>query len=167
MNKITWKIFSFILLLVTVLPLLHIPAIHLKQKKISRVMEDKLISGVLHTITLDKKEVHWIKPGKEIMFNGRMFDVKSVSIQNNTITLSGLFDDDETVLMEQVRKDHENNSASHKQLAQLFQLLQALYDNSSAEEMLFSTVVLKDYGSTRVSSLLSPFISGFTPPPQA
>lgn len=129
-------------------------------------MRNKLHSAVLHTIILDKKEVHWVKSGKEIIINGRMFDVKSFSVHNSTITLTGLYDDDETVLVEQVRKDRQHNLPGTTQLSQLFQFLQTLYNSSCNGEIKFAIVLKKKYLNIQTAPLLSPFISRSIPPPK-
>jgi hypothetical protein len=166
MKKILIKVFSFILLLATSFPLSHIFIIQTRQQKLQKEMAVRLSSVTLHTITLDKKEVLWIKEGKEIMVNGKMFDVKSFSIHENTITFSGLYDEDETELMARFKKDYQNNLPGTTQLTSLFQLLQTLYSNSSMVEMFLPVLLNKKFAGSITASPIAPFISIITPPPQ-
>ncbi|MBI5857791.1 MAG: hypothetical protein HZB42_09070 [Sphingobacteriales bacterium] len=166
MKKILTKIFSFIILLAIAFPLLHIFIIQIRQQKLQKEMEVRLGTEILHTITLDKKEVHWIKADKEIMVDGKMFDIKSISIKGNKITFSGLYDDDETELMARFKKDHQNNFPGTTQLTQLFQLLQSLYKNPTTDELSIPVFLRKELTGRFTFFPSSPFISIITPPPQ-
>ena len=130
-------------------------------------MKRQLEINMLHTITLAKKDVHWLKDGKEILINGRMFDVKSFLPANDgKIIFSGLFDDDETELVNKVKENQQNdNNAGGKLLAQLFQLLQSSC-NHSPEEIFIPSLQYDPFPGIE-QRLASQYITILSPPPQA
>ncbi|HMK24898.1 MAG TPA: hypothetical protein VK483_02635 [Chitinophagaceae bacterium] len=162
----TKRITTYLLLLLAALPLVYTLFIGIPQKVIQHRMKEKLETQLLHSITIAKKDVHWIKDRKEIWVNGRMFDIKSSHLQNGVYVFSGLYDEEETALLEQIQKDQQNNSSNNKQLVQLFQLLQSFYNNPQ-EEIVSPGNIPGGKFIPEASPLASQFISIFTPPPQA
>jgi len=130
-------------------------------------MKRQLEINMLHTITLAKKDVHWLKDGKEILINGRMFDVKSfLPAGDGKIIFSGLFDDDETELVNKVKENQQNdNNAGGKLLAQLFQILQSTC-NHSPEEIFIPSLQYDPFPGIE-QRLASQYITLLSPPPQA
>jgi hypothetical protein len=157
---------TYLLLLLAAMPLVYSLFMGIPQRAIRHRMKERLETQFLHTITIAKKNIHWIKDGKEIWVDGRMFDINSSSLQNGVYVFSGLYDEEETALMDQLQKDQQNNNANSKQLVQLFQLLQSFY-NTSQEEIVSSGNIPGDKFIPDASPLASQFISIFTPPPQA
>jgi len=129
-------------------------------------MKRQLENKMLHTIMLAENEVHWLKEGKEILINGRMFDIKSFHpAGNGKIIFSGLYDDDETALVTQMSKNQQNeNKAGGKLLAQLFQLLQSSCNNTATE--VFIPSFNKNHFPGLEKHLTTPFITIISPPPQ-
>ena len=75
-----------------------------QQLIVQHEMEEKLEHAQLQTIRLTATAVQWHKKNKEIVIDGRLFDVKSQSISNGIATFTGLFDDEETVIRQQVNR---------------------------------------------------------------
>jgi hypothetical protein len=92
------KILASFLLLLLATPLFFFIGYLVKREIVCHEMMEKLESASLHTITLDLAEVNWIKANKEVMIEGKLFDVKNSEIINNKIKLTGLFDYEETKL---------------------------------------------------------------------
>jgi hypothetical protein len=162
----TKKISALLFILLGFTPLLFIIYTSIKQQEIRHNMKRQLEIKMLHTITLEKNDVYWLKDGKEIIINGRMFDVKSFQpAGDGKIIFSGLYDDDETALADQVRKNQqtENNSGG-KILAQLFQLLQASFNNALTE--VFIPSLNNNHFTDIEQSLVSQYITILSPPPQ-
>lgn len=61
-------------------------------------MLERLEKENLHSITLSPTDFHWVIPGKEIKIKGRLFDVKNILRNGKTITVTGIFDDEEEEL---------------------------------------------------------------------
>ena len=156
---------TYLLLLLAALPLVYTLFMGIPQKVIQHRMKEKLETQLLRSVTIAKKDVHWIKDEKEIWVNGRMFDIKSSHLQNGEYVFSGLYDEEETALLEQLQKDQQNNNSDSKQLVQLFQLLQSFYNNQQ-EEIVFLENIPGAKFIPEASPLASQFISIFTPPPQ-
>ena len=157
---------TYLLLLLAALPLVYTLFMGIPQKAIQHKMKERLETQLLRTITVAKNDVHWVKDEKEIWVNGRMFDIKSSHLQNGVYVFSGLYDEEETALLEQLQKDQQNNNSNSKQLVQLFQLLQSFYNNPQ-EEIVSPGNIPGSKFIPEASPLASQFMSIFTPPPQA
>ena len=86
-------------------PLLYTIGWQVKQQTIRHRMHEALEYTLTHTLTLTPPELSWAIEGKELLINGRLFDVKEINpCANGTLEIKGLFDDEETQLMDLVRK---------------------------------------------------------------
>ncbi len=131
-------------------------------------MKEELESKMLHSITLNSNAIHWVKKGKEIVVDGRYFDVKSIVYTiNGTAIVTGLFDEEETALVQELQKNQKkNNSQGTKQLAQFFQLLLVMPDNphdNNSGYILLSNQRFPVIAPATVAA----FKTILTPPPQA
>lgn len=73
-------------------------------------MEEQLEQKHLTTLTLPTAQLYWTKAGKELIFDGRYFDVKKIVSQNPSSTVvSGIYDQKETSL-----QHHINQVLNHK-----------------------------------------------------
>jgi len=98
------------LLFVAFIPMLFICVFHMQQQIIRHEMKEKLEQQSLHTITVTAKDFQWIEEGNEIMIDGKMFDIHSYSQQNGTYFFTGLFDEEETRLVQQLEKTTDHTS---------------------------------------------------------
>jgi hypothetical protein len=162
----TKKIAASLFTLLGLAPLLFIIFAGIKQQEIRHNMKRQLEIKMLHTITLARKDVHWYKEGKELLINGRMFDVRSFQpASDGKIIFSGLYDDDETSLVNKVRENQQTDkNTGGKLLAQLFQLLQASFNNAPSE--VFIPSLNNNHFPGIEQRLASPFITILSPPPQ-
>jgi len=129
-------------------------------------MKRELEAGKLTTITLKADKIYWVKKGKEITVGEKMFDVKkALSNSDGTVTFTGLFDDEETLVKQLLKKSQEeNNSKSSGQLLQLFRMMQSLPENMGCI-IAKKNPPIEEYFISGISYLPSPFISTPTPPP--
>jgi hypothetical protein len=162
----TKKISALLFTLLGFTPLLFIIYTSIRQQEIRHNMKRQLEIKMLHTITLAKNDVYWLKEGKEILIDGRMFDVKSFkAVGTGEIRFTGLYDDDETALVNKMKKNQQNeNNNGGKLLAQLFQLLQSSFNNT-AEEIFIPSLNCNHFPGIE-QSLASQFIIILSPPPQ-
>jgi len=129
-------------------------------------MKEHLEKETLATISLQEKDVHWIRPGKEIWANDRFFDIKTYSAQNGIVTFTGLYDEKETALVNSLQNNQEQNStADNELLAQLFELLQDIYSGHQ-HDTLSGIAYKRQLFLTETSPLSTAFLSIATPPPQ-
>lgn len=122
---------------------------------------------MLHTVTLAKAELRWVKPGKEILLEGEMFDIKNITEQGNgLVVVTGLYDFEETLLVGQMqKKQQDDNTKGNKQLGQAFQLIQAMPEDLLGEG--FPSQLISCNGAClKDDDLSSPFKNILTPPPQ-
>jgi len=165
MKKIVIKISAFFLLLTSCMPVLFTLFFLVKQQIIRHEMKEKLEQESLHTITVPKNEVVWVKYNKEIIVEDKMFDVHSFSEKDGLYLFLGLYDAEETALNEFLEKDTDNKS-ENELLNELFQCLQSPGINSSFDHVLISTQN-NPCSFPILLHISTPFINIPTPPPQA
>lgn len=137
----------------------------LHQKIIRHQMKEELENKLLQTVIIQENEIHWLKAGKEIWLNNRLFDVKSSNYENGQYTFTGLYDEEETLLVTLLQKNQQRENASgNKILAQLLQLFPVNYER--AEEGFLSFILISCQFPDPPFPLCSHYSSIITPPPQ-
>ena len=91
------------LLLLAALPVLISVGFSVKQSIIHRQREKRFEQEILQTITVSSKEVIWLKAGKEILHDGKMFDVKSFKNNGTNLELTGFYDQKEDKLVKEIK----------------------------------------------------------------
>ena len=99
------------MLFAVAVPFVFILFVHIKQQTIRHKMKESLEHQLLQTITLSENEINWVKPGKEILVDGKMFDIKSHVIVNSRHKFTGLFDHEETALLSHLKKNTRKSNA--------------------------------------------------------
>jgi hypothetical protein len=87
---------SFLLVACIGLPGILFLVYKTKQAFIRHEMEEKLEKLHLQTIQIPVDEIVWYKKNKEIVVEGRLFDIKTLTIENGIATFRGLFDEKES-----------------------------------------------------------------------
>ncbi len=147
-------------------PVFYMVSYQVRQRQIQREMNEKLEKEITQTISLNPDEIKWVKKEKEIIIEGRLFDVKEIRHESNgKITVTGLYDEEETSLIEHFQKTQQHNGAEKNQLAQLFQLVWFIPENLSGEHQ--DVLVFKKLFSPKSDKLIASFQEILTPPPQA
>lgn len=83
-------------LLITLAPTLFMGGLQVLQFYIRQRMEAALEKESLVTITVPAAGVVWYEEGREIKVNGRMFDIESYTVKDGLFTALGIYDDEET-----------------------------------------------------------------------
>ena len=166
MKVVIHKISASVLLIASVIPFALVFFFHIKQQAVRYKMKERLEEHILHSITLSETDVHWINKKKEILVNGKMFDVKSFSVENGNYKFIGLYDDEETELTEQLENNfNKNNENGSWLISNLFQWLQSVYPNDN--EGMLLTLLQVQFNSPFINiNLRSPYRTILTPPPQ-
>lgn len=94
----------------------------LKKQAIRIRMKEKIEQQSLQTVIVHENDVVWMDK-HEIWVNDKMFDISSRTLQNGYYTFTGLYDDEETLLVNHERKAAGENNEQNKLLAQLFKYL--------------------------------------------
>lgn len=129
---------AFMLLLLLAVPLLFSVVILVKQQIAQHQRNEKFSKEILQTVTVSSSEIYWVKREKEILLNGKLFDVKSYSKNGNSISLTGFFDHKEDKLVQQIvrlalQKDHTGNPLSEPAIKFLFFPAYATQHETSSE----------------------------------
>jgi hypothetical protein len=133
------NILAFSMLLLVVAPLIFFMGFLVKREIIYHEMMEKLESASLHTITVRVADVNWKKKNKEVVIDGKLFDIKYTEIIDNEIKLTGLFDEEENKL----EKDFTNTFNSNKNQQTPFSQLKLKF--------IFNFYFIEDHLSNSVS----------------
>jgi hypothetical protein len=146
------------------LPQLLLFSFDIQKMIIHHRMKEKLKRDHLQTITVPEDKVVWMDK-HEIWVNEHMFDIHSKKLENGIYTFTGLYDEEETLLVKKERNVTEKNEEENKILTLVFKCLQDFfYDHSN--EIYDISDPRHSYVSLISSRLISPFMEIFTPPPQ-
>ena len=111
MSQAGKKIIAFMFLMITAMPVFLSVKFIVEEKLLQEKAEEKLESGVLQSVNVSNAELSWIKEGKEVLIEGKLFDVKSFSTANGMVSLVGFFDMEETELEEQFKNTVQNKDS--------------------------------------------------------
>jgi hypothetical protein len=160
----TKKISSLFFILLGFTPLLFILFVTLKKKEIRHRMEEELRVRELVTVVIPESEVIWMDD-HEIWANNSMFDIQTKKLENGIYTFTGLYDAEETLLVEQERKEAGKAKEQCKLLSQLFKHLPVFCIQQDENS---STLSKHDnYWNWLSTNPVSQFREILTPPPQA
>jgi hypothetical protein len=84
--------------------------------------EERLHEQPLHTVAMPLQNITWAKQGKEIVYQGRLFDIKEMKISNGFLVAKGLFDDEEKELKEKMARSHERQHNAGSAWVKVFSL---------------------------------------------
>ena len=107
-------------------------------------MEITLEKEPLTSISLPATSVVWYEEGREIMVDGRMFDIKSFTIKDGIFTALGVYDDDETEVVNLMNGHWSEQDQQHLVVQLLvlshcilaFQLFRFLFKSFSVRNVL-------------------------------
>jgi hypothetical protein len=165
-KKKTLHIISIFFTAVIAVPILLIVLLQIFQLQIKYQAKESLEKEFLQRITIPLKTVQWMEKDKEVIVNGRMFDVESYHIKNGYITLKGIYDDVETNIIQLLNKQSDRS----QQTTSIIQLLLLI-------QCFIASVYLADYLKKIIMGLtknyfflllryLNPYSLILTPPPR-
>lgn len=93
---------AFVLLLILAIPLVFTILALVKQQITHYERNEKFSKVSLQTIYVSTSDIYWVKAGKEILFQGKLFDVALYVTDGRTIKLTGFFDEKEDSLVRQI-----------------------------------------------------------------
>ncbi|MGV3656416.1 MAG: hypothetical protein ACO1NX_00620 [Chitinophagaceae bacterium] len=152
-------------LLLTLAPTLVMSGLQLFQAAIRQRMEHALDKEALTTISLPAGEVVWYEEGREVMVEGRMFDIKTYEIKDGVFTAQGIYDEAETRVVA-LMKGHWSEAQQSHLVVQLLLLSHCIIFMS----LLVFSFGLSPFRSSLHSFLthryLAPFLNIVVPPPK-
>ncbi|MBP7316102.1 MAG: hypothetical protein KA968_12865, partial [Chitinophagaceae bacterium] len=122
MNSNKKKIAAIFFILLGLSPLLFTLFISIKKEQIHYKMKMEFEKGALQTVVLPENKVVWMDK-HEIWVNNSMFDIATKKLENGIYTFTGLYDEDETSLVEKEKESSEKNNEQDKRLSQLLKTL--------------------------------------------
>ena len=117
------KIVAFVFVIITLCPVIAFYTLSIFKKIVQHQMEEKMERSLLQTIVTKKGSFTWIKMNKEILINGKMFDVKSYKTNVEETTFKGLYDEDEKKIVQDI---NELSSEKNEPLQPTLHLLKVL-----------------------------------------
>lgn len=89
---------GIMIMLLVLLPALYCAYFQAEQQITRHRMKEKLESDELQTVVVPVKDFRWYEENREIVVNGLMFDVESITRHGDNYVITGLFDEYETEL---------------------------------------------------------------------
>lgn len=121
------KIISVLVLFLVLLMAIAIPgSLQLKIILAKRRATENLEKNHLQVLYVSGN-IRWTNPGKEIIINDRLFDVKELSQSESGFVLTGMYDNEETALEKQVNDLWEQEPGNGLILLKYFQYLVQSY----------------------------------------
>ncbi|MBX9784689.1 MAG: hypothetical protein K2X48_15480 [Chitinophagaceae bacterium] len=163
--KLLKQITAFFLLALVLVPLLSSVILQLQQLYVQHQMEEALEQQHLVSIKINAASVHWVRKNKECLINGELFDVKSIEISGNDISLTGLFDVKEKAIKSVIatQSKHQQSNQS-KQIVKLQMLFAAPHSEQDAKKI--PATVISSKQPYQTSFYHEPFKGHSTPPPK-
>ena len=126
-------------------------------------MKEKLEEKQLQTLVLPENDVIWMDE-HEIWVNSSMFDIHTKKLERGFYTFTGLYDEEETLLVERERNAAGKNNEQNQLLTELFKCLPGFWEQ--AVETGYSASHYINYTAFISRDPVSPFREILTPPPQ-
>jgi len=152
-----------IFLLLGSAPLLLSLFVTLQKNTIRHRIKEKLEKRDLWTVAIPEYEVRWMDR-HEIWVNNSMFDIKTKKLENGIYTFTGLYDEEETLLVEKERNAAGKNNEQNKLLARMFSSLPLFFEREN--EIIYYSSLNNLYTVFIPSHPISPFKKILTPPPK-
>lgn len=130
-------------------------------------MTEKMEHAQLIEVAIPTTSVHWIKKGKELLIEGKLFDIKTVTEKNGYSYFKGLYDEVETAIIAQIRQqmNNEQGAKSARQTLLCYLLLGGI-SNKPHETLIQYQELASIYQDYQVGRIISPVVERMTPPPQ-
>jgi hypothetical protein len=166
-EQIFKKTVAAALLLIAAAPLLMSIMFIAQQQRIHFEMDrhenEKNIS-----ITVPASNIQWIRKGKELIANGRMMDVKSISIKNGMATITGHYDEKEEKLLAGFSKNNIEKKSPYSagSSSAKFIFLPLFYLYRTVDDAKQSKAAIKVHRSYSTEKIINAPSETETPPPR-
>lgn len=112
------KITAFLLVLLLAIPLIFSVVLTVQQKVLQVSSRFKFDKEIIQTISVHKKDINWVKKGKEILIDGKYFDVKSFKTRGDDLLLTGYYDHKEDNLVGKIKRLFQQKDKSESPVNQ-------------------------------------------------
>ncbi len=90
-----------------------------KQKVLQSTIQARFGKELIQTITVSKKNITWVKKEKEIIVEGKYFDVMYYNTSGDDVVLTGFYDNKEDKLVKEIKKLIRQKKANNSSANQL------------------------------------------------
>lgn len=90
-----------------------------KQKVLQSTIQARFGKELIQTITISKKNLTWVKKEKEIIVEGKYFDVMNYTTSGDDVVLTGFYDNKEDNLVKEIKKLIRQKKATNNSAYQL------------------------------------------------
>jgi Ca2+/Na+ antiporter len=169
MNKHKQHIYAFPLLLLVLLPMAFCVYFLQQQHSIKEKMEQELEKSSLTTLTIFKSDVQWVELGKELIVDGEMFDVKSVTQKNDSLVIKGIFDTAEKALKQELASVLDKQKNTNTPLQQLIAqfLSPIILTQNTIELKTYVSISPQNKYFISTQNISSIYLENPTPPPNS
>ena len=159
---------SITIMIIMVAPLFFYAGYFIKQQQLQSKMVAKLKQSMLCTISVKQEEAKWVKSNKEILVNGRLFDIKSIIKKGDLFVFKGLFDVDEDLLQKAIEDFHNRKNNEDSPIEQLIvKYLSSVAIHGNCEFLMIGfTICLPCPYSRYVQNASQQYLSIISPPPK-
>ena len=161
--KTSVKYIVFILLVIISASAVFPALLQLKQIVNRQRMLHRMEKEALQTLELKRGELVWFKENKELLIDGKLFDVESIRFEQDFIIVSGLFDEEEDKLADKIKNQQtkqKNKDGWSLNILPLFPIRNQSYIFHIAKGCKPSPMLT-------FSHILTNFLPVQTPPPDA
>jgi hypothetical protein len=96
------------------LPSLYSNVLQLNRSVAKWIAAEKLEAEQLKTYRILQSEFHWNEEGKELLYKNQLYDVQSFYFIDSTLIFTGILDEEETVIEQQLTNLLNDPSAEEK-----------------------------------------------------
>jgi len=153
-----------VLFVCILVPVVTPVCLQIKQLYIQHEMLEKMEKTALISIRVKSNNIQWIKPGKECVIAGEMFDVKQIKQEGDELLLTGLYDVKEKELKKLAAAHSQEKSKQSRYTIQLLTLVLTTPENFNLQPVL--VVNNKRHPFISKTPPLNPYIGYITPPPR-
>lgn len=158
-------ILASFLMLILAAPLLVLSFLQLQQLYIQHGREERLEAGLLKTLLISRNDFKQLNR-HEILVANKLFDVKELKVTKNGVLVTGVFDEEETAVLQHLEKTNSTGDAKDSPVfAQAFQLFQEFYFQPAAETHLIAASVIEVFQNP-IPTLPTRYLQVVSPPPQ-
>jgi hypothetical protein len=160
------KVIPLILLTILASAPLLVPAYFMASRQLIRSqMLEKLENQNLVSVEVPATEFQWYEEGREIIINGRMFDVKSIRLSDGVYFIRGLFDEKETELKQALQDQQHEQDGKSLYTHQLVQFMTTSAEINEELPSLTATNSLRTARTEYSNSFFPQYIGAIVVPP--
>jgi hypothetical protein len=128
-------------------------------------LEERFEKEAAVSLVIPAGELVWVKPGREILVENQMFDIKAIRYEGGQALLTGIFDHQETRIMH-LLKQQGDPVKKNLPLVQLFAWLQQFVAIGTTLSFLLWRQEGRVYPPFAPAHYISPILALVVPPPQ-